>query len=791
MNFKNLLSKLHEARENSEAFTRTGAAMAKDSAKSATSDVRAKDAARKRAERARQIPRERKSKQELIRDIIAVRTKDGSVQLIFKDSFDSSRHTRISEQELTLPEAKQLAGDPKFEQTRASILLLGDTKQKEPAKKEPTAKKEEEPKGQEGQAPAPVQEKPRKPRKLTPEEMMQSMSMMTPEQLTTVPPELRQQYFQSIRNPPTTTDFDHLSYEELSVKYGINTATDLPYNQQVLNALVFLAKTKAGASDQEIATYNALSPKAMEFNRGAFALARKILSQIGDQCLQTLVSNIELGMKSINSEGASDMQCGNYRFKISSGGEMSISTTAHDQTNKNFRGYLGTALTNALQQEISNPSQPKIAEVMDSVNQVQSGFSTSLVSNQALQAILANPEYVAQLQNTPIVSDSGENLGMILDQDGNLNPAASLENYQEQLSQFKKPLFNAFKASKNTEFSKNISNQLLKLVLRGDGLVDPTVSPTHLITINGIFPLSDPYFAEIASTSTLEGKPAKDTTTIDNISNYKPAAAEKMRSYKAIIEAKAPPEPSLEELLVPKDQVNVANILANSVINSYDFDFNASLLPGFKPKDLNAVEFNYVTVGGKTTKIPVERNEKIATKLIGEGCFFINDVLIEALTNNFVLSSLLKTNLITELEASVIQNGIVELLESSEAANVNLKTIYENINSRIDEEPERLNMLINVLSNFSEEYKRDYAMEYRNYHGKPKQRKQRAARTKAREIMIKKGIVKKGDGVDLDHKKPLRSGGSTKLNNIRKRNKSENRSDNGHKKGEKQNKDWK
>ncbi|NBO36652.1 HNH endonuclease [bacterium] len=82
-------------------------------------------------------------------------------------------------------------------------------------------------------------------------------------------------------------------------------------------------------------------------------------------------------------------------------------------------------------------------------------------------------------------------------------------------------------------------------------------------------------------------------------------------------------------------------------------------------------------------------------------------------------------------------------------------------------------------------------MEYRNYHGKPKQRKERAARTKAREQMIKKGKVRKGDGKDIDHKKPLRNGGSHGINNLRIRDRSENRSDNGHKKGEKQDKDWK
>jgi hypothetical protein len=99
--------------------------------------------------------------------------------------------------------------------------------------------------------------------------------------------------------------------------------------------------------------------------------------------------------------------------------------------------------------------------------------------------------------------------------------------------------------------------------------------------------------------------------------------------------------------------------------------------------------------------------------------------------------------------------------------------------------------IVNILNAIDEEYERDYKQEYKNYHGKPKQRKERAARTAARELMIKKGRAKKGDGKDIDHKKPLRHGGSKGINNLRVRNRSENRSDNGHHKGEKQNKDWK
>ncbi len=54
---------------------------------------------------------------------------------------------------------------------------------------------------------------------------------------------------------------------------------------------------------------------------------------------------------------------------------------------------------------------------------------------------------------------------------------------------------------------------------------------------------------------------------------------------------------------------------------------------------------------------------------------------------------------------------------------------------------------------------RNYRKEYDNYHGKPEQKKKRAARNAARAIMEKAGVVRKGDGKDVDHKN-----GSTKDN---------------------------
>ena len=79
--------------------------------------------------------------------------------------------------------------------------------------------------------------------------------------------------------------------------------------------------------------------------------------------------------------------------------------------------------------------------------------------------------------------------------------------------------------------------------------------------------------------------------------------------------------------------------------------------------------------------------------------------------------------------------------------------------------------------------KRNYKKEYESYHKKPAQKKKRAARNTARKRAEKAGTVKKGDGKDIDHKKPLRSGGSNSKSNTRVRSRSANRADNGGKGG--------
>lgn len=61
------------------------------------------------------------------------------------------------------------------------------------------------------------------------------------------------------------------------------------------------------------------------------------------------------------------------------------------------------------------------------------------------------------------------------------------------------------------------------------------------------------------------------------------------------------------------------------------------------------------------------------------------------------------------------------------------------------------------------------------YQASDKAKKARAESNKARRMLEEEGLVKKGDGKDVHHKKPLRSGGTTTRSNLTVKSRSANR----------------
>jgi len=71
---------------------------------------------------------------------------------------------------------------------------------------------------------------------------------------------------------------------------------------------------------------------------------------------------------------------------------------------------------------------------------------------------------------------------------------------------------------------------------------------------------------------------------------------------------------------------------------------------------------------------------------------------------------------------------------------------------------------------------RNYAQEYANYDGTEAVKKKRAQRNKARRMLEREGVVRKGDGKDVDHMTPLGKGGTSARSNLKAKPASANRS---------------
>ena len=63
----------------------------------------------------------------------------------------------------------------------------------------------------------------------------------------------------------------------------------------------------------------------------------------------------------------------------------------------------------------------------------------------------------------------------------------------------------------------------------------------------------------------------------------------------------------------------------------------------------------------------------------------------------------------------------------------------------------------------------------RGYNSRPSQIKERSENNQARAMLMKEGLVRKGDDKDVDHKRAQRHGGSNKRSNLRAISSSRNR----------------
>jgi hypothetical protein len=759
----------------------TGTSLRKETKMSSATDKRSRDAARKRAERASKPKKSQLSSAELIAQVIAVRTGEGATELIYKDSYNPNYHELINpEKDLSIEDAKAYTKDETFVQTQASQQLFGDLKKKAEAQERKRASDEvKAAEGEEGGEPGPEVEEPKfvKPKKMSVQDLLASMSEMEAGQLGSIPFELRQEYFLQNRDPMDAEDFDNLTFETVANKFGI-TKVDLPFNEQVKNALIMMSRIKAGASDQELSfVTNLKNGMFTQFGREAFEQAKKILSQVGDECLQLMVSASEAGLAGVSAEGKTDFKCGGIKFAVNAQGEISLSSGDPTQQGKEVKKNIQRSLVQTMQDPSLAERDPIYREAISTVNDMMAMAPTGLISDSSFEQLSKDPNVFAFMQNEPVISATGQNLGPMLMPSGELNPAISYKKFESDMERVV-DRFIAQEKSKKAPFMRSFVKAAVSNQIRGDGSADPESTPSHLVTSDGIFPMSDEYFSSVSSNSDIN---------ISKANGKDKGKKHDINKFKVMIEQAqvVPMDPNqqirdlIASVLTPVGASPI-EVLANTLTKNYNFDMNVSLLPGVKPKDIHGVEYNYVNVQGKKFKIPVIRDQELVAAKIEESYLAANDILLESMENNDVLRAMYFTKIINFDQAeSIVASRKMSLHEATSILGQLVNVVAEAIASR----PSSLSECIEYIEE-SKKRKRNYKREYKLFHGKPSQIKKRAKRVQARRDMEDEGKVHKGDGKDVDHKKPLRNGGTSARKNLRVRDRGENRSDNGKYKGQ-------
>jgi hypothetical protein len=151
-----------------------------------------------------------------------------------------------------------------------------------------------------------------------------------------------------------------------------------------------LSKLKVGAGEQEMQTFATLNPGSTDFTKRAYLQASKILSQVGDECLNNLLSAAEGNDKQAYTEGSVDLKCGEYKFKIEAGGEFTVSTDKLNQSNKLFKGLLSTALNTAFTNPDLLQKDPGVKKMLGVIDQKSAKVSKVLISAESLPIIMQN-----------------------------------------------------------------------------------------------------------------------------------------------------------------------------------------------------------------------------------------------------------------------------------------------------------------------------------------------------------------------------------------------------------------
>ncbi len=303
---------------------------------------------------------------------------------------------------------------------------------------------------------------------------------------------------------------------------------------------------------------------------------------------------------------------------------------------------------------------------------------------------------------------------------------------------------------KNSEFEKLLKILLTRHHLYGSNIIDPRSNATHLLTDTGLFEISEGLLEVLSKNASLQIKLKNKFKSTVGRRDSKSTIPKNIEKYKTIVEQvkeKMGKKKNQEQLLQ-----SIPEIILNSILTLVDFEFDLTINPGEKitaTKRKND-QYNTIVIKDKQIKIPVNFDRgDMMTNTIKEDINYASDILLEnKLINELMAMKIKKSNNMNNVPKEVMML-IASIINDTKCA--------------------RMESIVEKLEGHEKHYSKKTS-----HHRSNRNKARRAAEEKWGKAAIK--------GKDVDHKdgNPMNNSPS----NLRLRNPSDNRADNGHHKGE-------
>lgn len=524
-----------------------------------------------------------------------------------------------------------------------------------------------------------------------------------------VPPSF-EQMFEELRLLRTRVknvfeNLSNISYKVLSENFGVRSSNKDDRDFQIENAVITISRICSGASEQEIQYLQQFDKgRFFDFNEEAFDIGRKLLSELGEMCFQSLVHIDELGTQAdVPGYGRTQILCGANTFKIVTGKVYVKESTTSPNYGIKLQNVINTLIPYAV------PTGPE-AEQFDQMNMFIAPLRQQLLQFSNILVDDMNPEL-----NTPQGIQILNSYGLI--QNGEIPENAKLSVFNQTVKTYSDQIKTDINTFKKSMFMDNLKNMLTRYFLIGINQIDIRNNATHLLTDNGLFLLNDELIASYSKDADLK---IKLKTSLKSSSGRKEKGSKLSKSLeknRAIVEQiidEMQPVLTPDQILLNTQELiqNINATFYSMILEDFDIEFSMSLNPAniISSKEKQKNEYNIITIKDKEYRVPVK-------------------------------------------------------MDKGDMSTQTIKEQFETLFSL----QEKRKLVLEKLSGYEKKYSK-------------KTSHHRSNRNKARRAAEKKWGAAAIEGKDVDHKdgNPMNNSPS----NLRLRSRGENRSDNGHHKGE-------